>query len=120
MLFPYPHPYPFKDGSTDKNECSNSLTPDGTKINDLSYYQKLGASIPLRREGVINTSQYQSFSKLKAKGQLRLSFESLPIRLHSTIRFYIDDNDNILTPCSKTIHTKFTKLASILNILLAG
>ena len=29
-------------------------------------------------------------------------------RLHSTIRFSIDDNVNILTPC----HTKFTKLAS--------
>ena len=40
MLFAYPHPYPFRDGSTDKNECSNSMTLDGTKTNDLSYYQK--------------------------------------------------------------------------------
>ena len=33
-------------------------------------------------------------------------------RLHTTIRFSIDDNVSILTPCSKTIHTTFTKLAS--------
>ena len=39
-----PHPYSFKNA----NECSNSLTLDGTKINELSY-QKLGASIPLSR-----------------------------------------------------------------------
>ena len=32
---------------------------------------------------------------------------------HSTIRFSIDDDVNILTPCSKTIHTKFTKQASL-------
>ena len=34
------------------------------------------------------------------------------MRLHSTIRFSIDDNVNILTPCSKTLYKKFTKLAS--------
>ena len=50
MLFLYPQPYPFKDGSHDESGFSNSLTLDGTKINDLSYYQKLGASIPLSRE----------------------------------------------------------------------
>ena len=33
-------------------------------------------------------------------------------RLHCTIRFSIDDNVNILSPNSKTIHTKFTKPAS--------
>ena len=33
-------------------------------------------------------------------------------RLHGTIRFSIDDNVNILSPNSKTIHTKFTKPAS--------
>ena len=33
-------------------------------------------------------------------------------RLHSTIRFSIDNNVNILIPCSKTVNTKFTKLAS--------
>ena len=50
MLFLYPNPYPFKNGSQGDNECSNSLTLDGTKINDLSYYQNLGTSIPLSRE----------------------------------------------------------------------
>ena len=30
MLFLYPHPYPFKDGSHGENECSNSWTLDGT------------------------------------------------------------------------------------------
>ena len=47
---PIPHPYPFKDGSHDENECSISLTLDGTKINELSDYNKLGASIPLSIE----------------------------------------------------------------------
>ena len=50
MFFLYPHSYLFKDGRHDENECSNSLTLDDTKINDLSYYQKLGTSISLRRE----------------------------------------------------------------------
>ena len=34
------------------------------------------------------------------------------VGLHCTIRFSIDDNVNILSPNSKTIHTKFTKPAS--------
>ena len=42
MLFLYPTPYPFKDGSHGENECSNSLTRDGTNIIDLFCYQKLG------------------------------------------------------------------------------
>ena len=33
-------------------------------------------------------------------------------RLHSTIRFSIADNVSILKPCSKTVHTKYTKPAS--------
>ena len=36
----------------------------------------------------------------------------LSLRLHSTIRSSIDNNVNSLTPCSKTMHTKFTKPAS--------
>ena len=35
-----------------------------------------------------------------------------PFRLHCTIRFFIDNNVNILSPNSKTIHTKFTIPAS--------
>ena len=51
MLFLYPFSYPFKDGSHDENKCSNSLTLDCTKINDLiSYYEILGTSIPLSGE----------------------------------------------------------------------
>ena len=42
MLFLYPTPYPFKDGSHGENECSNSLTRDGTKIIALFCYMKLG------------------------------------------------------------------------------
>ena len=34
MLFLYPIPYPFKDGSHDENECLDSLTIDDTKIDD--------------------------------------------------------------------------------------
>ena len=49
LSIPPPLP-PFKDGSNDENECSNSLTLDCTKINDLSYYQKLGASTPHSKE----------------------------------------------------------------------
>ena len=37
------------------------------------------------------------------------------IWLHSTIRVSIDDSVNILTPCSETIHTKFTKPAPFLK-----
>ena len=37
-------------GSHDESECSNSLTLAGTKINDLSHYQKLGAEIPISRK----------------------------------------------------------------------
>ena len=45
-----PPPIPFVGGSHDENECLNSLTLDGTKIIDFSYYQKFRASIPLSRE----------------------------------------------------------------------
>ena len=79
MLFLYPQPYPFKDGSHDENEFSNSLTLDGTKVYDLSYYQKLAQQRVSRRKGGINTSQYRYISKLKAKGQLRVNFISLPL-----------------------------------------
>ena len=50
---------------------------------------------------------FESISKKPTKGQSR----QLPFRLHCTIRFSIDDNVNILSPNSKTIHTKFTKPA---------
>ena len=35
-----------------------------------------------------------------------------PFRLHFTIRFSIGDNVNVLSPSSKTRHTKFTRLVS--------
>ena len=47
-------------------------------------------------------------TEMLAKGK----FRKLTFKLHSTIRFSIDDNINILTPCSKTIHSKFTLPAS--------
>ena len=34
------------------------------------------------------------------------------IRLHFTIRFSIGDNVNVLSPSSKTRHTKFTRVVS--------
>ena len=60
--------YPFKDGSHDENKCSNSLTLDGTKISALSYYQKLGALIPLSKSGLKKMNDKHQFSKSKAKG----------------------------------------------------
>ena len=40
-------------------------------------------------------------SERPAKGK----FRKLVFKLHSTIRFSIDDNVNILAPCLETIHT---------------
>ena len=87
------------------------MTLDGTKTNDLSYYQKSFIDTTQGRR----SDKYQPISiifEIESERSAKFNFESLPIRLHSTIRFSIDDNVNILTPCSKTIHTKFTKLAS--------
>ena len=47
-------------------------------------------------------------SERPAKGK----FCKLTFKLLSTIRVSLDDNVYILTPCSKTINTKFTKPAS--------
>ena len=56
----------------------------------------------------------------KTDGRKHWMDNAKPIWLHSTIRFSIDDNVNILTPCLETVHTKFTKQASFLNIILAS
>ena len=101
MLFLYPHPYPFKDGSHDESEYTNSLKLDGTKINDLTWCIDTTQQRVAKRKGGINTSQYLE-SERPAKGEFR----------KLAIRFSIYDNVNILTLCSKTIHTKFTKPAS--------
>ena len=60
-LYP-PTSYPIKDGSHGEIECLNSLTLDATRINDLSYYQKLGASIPDSAESDLKkrTDKYQT------------------------------------------------------------
>ena len=47
-------------------------------------------------------------SERPAKGKYR----RFPFMLHFIIGFSIDAIVNMLTPCSKTIHTKFTKPAS--------
>ena len=50
-------------------------------------------------------------SQRPAKGKLR----KLAFRLLSTIRFSIDDNVNILIPCSKTVHKKIYRTGLILK-----
>ena len=107
---------PGKFSSQDKNECQRAVTIDDTMIKNIPYYHKLGARIPLSREWLQNRRDnyqpkpinFENMSEKPTMGQIR----QLPFRLHCTIRFSIDDKFNILSPNSKTIHTKYTKPAS--------
>ena len=83
-------------------------------INLVNLYHSAESDLKKRRD------KYQPISIIFEIGSGRPAkgkFRKLAFKLHSTIRFSIDDNVYIKTPCSKTIHTQFTKLASFCRLV---
>ena len=83
---------------------------------NVLYSHKLCVWISFRRECVPEKKRYipavvSNFRKREEKPSNRLPRQS-PFRLHFTIRFSIGDNVNVLSPSSKTRHTKFTRVVS--------
>ena len=85
MLFLYTHPYPSREGSQDENEYLISMEINGTKIDNLSFYHKVGACIQLSREFIHikkRRDKYQpksiNFKIEEKKQQLRVLFKSIP------------------------------------------
>ena len=88
---------------------SSNFGQIGPRTEELAALERL-KKFPLTYNGENLVSTLEPLFLIRSFSFLQVTRTT--IRLHCTIRFSIDDNVNILSPISKTIHTKFPKPAS--------